>query len=154
MPHRIIVVDDDTSILELLKVILESEGYSVQTFASAPAALKASVKNPPDAAIVDLMMPGMDGIELLRAFRYNSKTRDLPILLCSAYYENLSVTVPEMRQSTVRRLRKPFHVQELLEMVDDMITGRRPRKTARGKRTAQRGDGGPGQVSAFAASPA
>ena len=150
MAYQIAVVDDDPSILELLRVILESEGYSVETFDSAPMALKVAVKHPPDAAIIDLMMPGMDGLDLLRALRYSARTRDLPVLICSAYYENLAASESELAQQNVLHLRKPFHVQDLLNLVERMVTGPRPQKAGRRKRTV--GDlGGPGRVSAFAA---
>ncbi len=149
MAYHIAVVDDDSSILELLRVILESEGYSVETFESAPMALKAAVKNSPDAAIIDLMMPGMDGLDLLRALRYNARTRDLPVLICSAYYENLAESESELAQLNVLYLRKPFHVQELLNLVERMVTEPRPHKVGR-RRTAGH-LGGPGRISAFAA---
>ncbi len=146
MAQRIIVVDDDTSILDLLRVLLESEGYVVDTFNAAPQALKSAVKHPPDAAIVDLMMPEMNGLDLLKALRFNSKTRNVPVLICSAYYENMLRSDKELKDLNVRRLRKPFHVEELLDIIEEM-TGARPRKRAEGKHTG----GGPGKVSAFAA---
>jgi DNA-binding response OmpR family regulator len=151
MSYRIAVVDDDTSILDLLRVILESEGYAVDTFSSAPVALKSGVKNPPDAAIVDLMMPGMDGLELLRALRYNSRTRALPVLICSAYYENLANSDADLAKENVLRLRKPFHVQELLNLVEKMVSGPRPDRVRRRGNRAAGGSSGSGRVSAFAA---
>ena len=151
MAYRIAVVDDDSSILDLLRVILESEGYSVQAFDSAPVALKTAVKDPPDAAIIDLMMPGMDGLELLRAFRYNTRTRDLPVLICSAYYENLAGSEAELTQQNVLRLRKPFHVQELLNLVEQMVSRPRRRKIDRKKAKAVGDSTGSGRISAFAA---
>ncbi len=151
MAYRIAVVDDDSAILDLLRVILESESYSVQTFESAPVALKSGVKEPPDAIIIDLMMPGMDGLELLRAFRYNARTRDLPVLICSAYYENLASFEAELAKQNALWLRKPFHVQELLDLVERMVSEAGHRGMSSRKRKADGALGGPGQVSAFAA---
>lgn len=147
LADRILVVDDDPSILDLLRVLLESEGYSVEAFGSAPQALKAAVKSPPAAAIIDLMMPEMSGLDLLRALRYDTRTHDIPVLICSAYYENLASTGSELDQPDVRRLRKPFHVGELLDLVSELIDKRRSKKPKR----IRSGSPGPGQISAFAA---
>lgn len=144
MSYRIIVVDDDPSILDLLRVLLESEGYAVQTFQAAAPALEAAVEEPPDAAIVDLMMPEMNGLDLLKALQQNQSTRHVPALICSAYYEDLLRSDSELRRASVYRLRKPFHVDELLNIVRDMV-----RRTRHRKAVPQMG--GPGQVSAFAA---
>ncbi len=146
MAQRIIVVDDDESILDLLRILLESEGYAVDIFESAPQALKSAVKKPPDAAIIDLMMPEMNGLDLLKALRANSRTRGVPVLICSAYYENMLKSEKELQRLDVARLRKPFHVDELLAVVAEMV-GRQKRGAA-GRRGAS---GGPGKVSAFAA---
>ncbi len=122
MKSRILVVDDDLSILELLRILLESEGYQVQIFDSGPAALKNALSHPPDAAIIDLMMPGMNGLDLIQALRYDQRTHQLPVLICSAYYGDLRHVTAELRQKNTSCLRKPFQIQELLDLVAHMVT--------------------------------
>ncbi len=121
MKNRILVVDDDLSILELLRTLLESEGYQVQAFDSGAAALRNALKHPPDAAIIDLMMPGMNGLDLVHALRYDRRTHQIPVLICSAYYGNLRHITEDLQQDNTSCLRKPFQLQELLDLVARMV---------------------------------
>ncbi len=121
MKSRILVVDDDLSILELLRTLLESEGYQVQTFDSGAAALRNALKHPPDAAIVDLMMPGMNGLDLVQALRHDQRTHHLPVLICSAYYGDLRHITADLQQNSTTCLRKPFQIQEMLDLVAGMV---------------------------------
>lgn len=146
MSYHIFVVDDDPSILDLMTLLLENEGYTVEAFESPPQALKAAVKEPPDAAIVDLMMPEMNGLDLLKALRINSPTRDVPVLVCSAYYENLLQSEAELQRMNVVRLRKPFKIDDLLEVVARMVGQKKRRGGARRKST-----GGFDRIASFAA---
>jgi hypothetical protein len=72
----------------------------------------------------------------------------VPVLICSAYYENLTSANSELDQPDVYRLRKPFHVIELMDLVAEMLKKRRKKGPAR----ARSATSGPGRVSAFAAS--
>jgi len=119
---RILVVDDDQSILELLRFLLETEGYRVQAFNSANTAFKAAVTRPPDAAVVDLMMPGMNGLELVQALRCDPHTQHVPVLVCSAYYGDLRYITTHLKLNGVLSLRKPFQIQELLDKLQRMIS--------------------------------
>ena len=77
MPH-ILVVDDDPSITTLLQRCLRYEGYSVATAASGEAALALALKHPPDLAMLDIMLPGLDGLALLQRLR--AADEQLPVL--------------------------------------------------------------------------
>ena len=125
MKSRILVVDDDLSILELLRTLLESEGYHVQTFDSGAVALRNALRHPPDAAIVDLMMPGMNGLDLIQALRYDRRTHQLPVLICSAYYGDLRHITDDLQHNNTSCLRKPFQIQELLDLLAQMVANRR-----------------------------
>ena len=138
MKSRILVVDDDRSILELLRLLLESEGYQVQAFDSAAAALKDALSRPPDAAVIDLMMPGMNGLDLIQALRYDPRTCILPILVCSAYSGDLPRSLLDPERDRVLYLRKPFHIQELLDAVSRLITRPRRRPCSNGRRTPRK----------------
>lgn len=122
---RILVVDDDNSILDLMRALLESEGHQVQAFTSGADALADALAHPPDAAVIDLMMPGMNGIDLIEALRYDPVTRDLPVLLCSAYYGNLRYLATELSHGDFSWLRKPFEIEELLNSITRMVALRR-----------------------------
>lgn len=72
MSASIALVDDDRNILTSVSIALQSEGFSVRIYSDGEAALKALVENPPDLAVLDIKMPRMDGMELLRRLREKS----------------------------------------------------------------------------------
>jgi CheY-like chemotaxis protein len=80
---RILVVDDETHICELYRMELEEEGYSVTLAHSGAEALQQVDRNPPDLIVLDIQMPGMDGIETLE--KLLGKDKGIPIILNTAY---------------------------------------------------------------------
>ncbi|UCH10172.1 MAG: response regulator transcription factor, partial [Fidelibacterota bacterium] len=82
-PH-ILVVDDEADVREVIQLNLGREGFEVAVAADGESALELLRSKPFDAAIVDVMMPGMDGLDLCRAIRQDSDLRALPVLLLTA----------------------------------------------------------------------
>lgn len=80
----ILIVDDDPAITTLLKMSFELEGHVVVTAASGAEALDLARQIHPAAMVVDVMMPQMDGLELVRRLRDNEATANIPIVCCSA----------------------------------------------------------------------
>jgi DNA-binding response OmpR family regulator len=85
MKLRILVVDDEPSIGRLYREELEDEGYEVKVASSGKEALDVLDGFDPDVVTLDVKMPGMDGIETLRALK--ERRRTLPVILCTAYDE-------------------------------------------------------------------
>jgi DNA-binding response OmpR family regulator len=81
---RVVVVDDDRDICMLVQHRLTTMGMAVDVYFDGKSGLDAIVANPPDLAIIDVMMPGMDGLEVTRALRANEGTQNLPIVIFSA----------------------------------------------------------------------
>ncbi len=79
----ILVVDDEQNIRFLYKEELEDDGYQVSVAATGEEALKMLDKQIPDLIILDIKMPGMDGIEVMRKIK--DEKGDIPVILCSAY---------------------------------------------------------------------
>jgi len=80
---KILVVDDEKNILKLYKAELEDEGYTVVTANSGPEALEAFDREQPDLITLDIMMPEMDGIQVLRQIK--QKSADVPVIMLTAY---------------------------------------------------------------------
>ena len=81
---RILVVDDEIGALTLIGIMLERGGFSVIKAKDANAALAELDKETPDLIILDVMMPGMNGIELCRVIRSRTETSNIPVLILSA----------------------------------------------------------------------
>lgn len=84
------LVDDDENIVASLKIFFEAEGYQVRTYYDGEAALPALTENPPDIAILDVKMPKMDGMELLRRLR---ATSDLPVIFLTSKDEEIDEVI-------------------------------------------------------------
>lgn len=82
--HRILVVDDEADVREVVQLNLAKEGFDVETAPDGESALKLLQEGTLEAAIVDVMMPGMDGLELCRAIRQDPRLRSLPVLILTA----------------------------------------------------------------------
>ena len=81
---RILVVDDEEAIRRMLDLILRSKGYLVEFACDGRKGVESAVKNPPDAVLLDLLMPGANGYEAIRALRAAPGTREVPIIVLSA----------------------------------------------------------------------
>jgi DNA-binding response OmpR family regulator len=84
MASMILIVDDDPTISTLLRMTFELEGHTVVTARDGAQALELARRIHPAAMVVDVMMPEMDGLELIRRLRENDATAEIPIVCCSA----------------------------------------------------------------------
>jgi len=114
-PVTILVVDDEPDVLFLLRLTLEAAGYSVVEAAHGAEALETIQSTRPTLVITDLMMPVMDGRELIRRVRAEPETADLPIMLLSAN--------PDQSVGADRVMRKPFNPRDLTRVIDELVGG-------------------------------
>ena len=82
--HRILVVDDDPRLLHVVSMYLSIEGYDVLTAVDGEEELRLVAESPPDLVILDVMMPGMDGLEACRRIKRDPSTRSIPVLMFTA----------------------------------------------------------------------
>jgi CheY-like chemotaxis protein len=82
--RRILVVDDDPRLLHIVQMYLGIEGYEVRTASNGEEGLREVGEARPDLIILDIMMPGMDGLEACRRIRADPQTADIPVLMFSA----------------------------------------------------------------------
>jgi len=115
--HRILACDDEPQILRALKVILREEGYEVLAVANMEEALDAVALSPVNAAIVDLLLPDGDGIELCRRLREWS---DMPIIVLSAVGEE-EQKIQALRVGADDYMTKPFSPRELIARLEAVL---------------------------------
>jgi two-component system, OmpR family, alkaline phosphatase synthesis response regulator PhoP len=111
--ETILVVDDEEDILELVRHHLKREGYEVQCADSGEKALKAARNNPVDLIVLDLMLPGIDGLEVTRTLKNDPQTNHIPILMLSAKGEESDV-VTGLELGADDYVTKPFSPRILI----------------------------------------
>jgi two-component system response regulator MprA len=120
--HRILVVDDDARLAASLRRALSYEGHAVEVATDGPSALVAARDRPPDLVVLDVMLPGIDGVEVCRRLRAGS---DLPILMLTAR-DAISDRVAGLDAGADDYLVKPFAYEELLARVRALLRRREP----------------------------
>jgi two-component system alkaline phosphatase synthesis response regulator PhoP len=122
--EHILAVEDEEDILELLRYNLEKEGYRVTGVVSGEEALRRARSQPPDLIVLDLMLPGMDGLTVCRELKQDAKTRDLPIIILTAKGEEADI-VAGLELGADDYVTKPFSPRVLLARVRAVLRRRR-----------------------------
>jgi DNA-binding response OmpR family regulator len=120
---RVLVADDDPDILALISFRLERAGYEVLAAADGDEALRLALANAPDLAVLDVMMPKLDGYEVTIRLRQNETTRRMPIILLTARVQEADIA-RGFEVGADDYVKKPFSPQELGARVQ-AILGRR-----------------------------
>ena len=118
--HHILVVDDEEDLLELVRYNLLKEGYRVTCVATGDEALKAARKQPPDLIVLDLMLPLIDGLEVCRRLKGDSKTRDIPIIMLTAKSEE-SDMIAGLERGADDYVTKPFSPRVLAARIKALL---------------------------------
>jgi len=113
----IALVDDDENILESISMFLENEGYNVRTYTDGSSALAALTESPPDLAILDIKMPRMDGLELLRRLR---QTSNLPVIFLTSKEDEVDEVVG-LNLGADDYIKKPFSQRLLGERIKAIL---------------------------------
>jgi len=121
--EHILVVEDEEDILELLRYNLMKEGYRVTGAFSGEEGLKAARSQPPDLIVLDLMLPGIDGLTVCRELKMDAKTRDLPIIILTAKGEEADI-VAGLELGADDYVTKPFSPRVLLARVRAVLRRR------------------------------
>lgn len=110
----VLVCDDDPGVLEVVKVILENNGYVVQVLTSGKGIKKKILKTKPGLLLLDVWMPGIDGREVTLILKKDPETKDLPIVIISALNDTEEIASEYGADGYVA---KPFDMERLLEVV-------------------------------------
>ena len=120
MSSRILVVDDDVALAEMIGIVLEGEGYTVSTCPDGAKAVAAFQEHHPDLVLLDVMLPGMDGFEVCAALRAESY---VPIVMLTARSDTADV-VTGLEAGADDYVPKPFKPRELVARVRARLRGR------------------------------
>jgi two-component system alkaline phosphatase synthesis response regulator PhoP len=122
MPLKVLVCDDERHIVRLIQVNLEREGYKVVTAYDGKEGLEKVRTEKPDLMVLDVMMPYMDGFEVLKALRRDADTADLPVIMLTAKAQDKDV-FEGYTYGADMYLTKPFNPRELIAFVKRISSG-------------------------------
>lgn len=115
--RRVLVVDDDPTIADSVAARLRAEGFAVEVAADGPAAVLAAASNPPDVVVLDVMLPGFNGLEVCRRIQAD---RPVPVLMLTARADENDLLVG-LGVGADDYLRKPFSMRELVARVHALL---------------------------------
>jgi DNA-binding response OmpR family regulator len=122
----VLIADDDPDILELVTLTLERDGYEVAQARNGEEALHIAAERRVHLAVLDLMMPGIDGHEVTRRLRAMEGAERVPVLILSAFAEDRQAALA-LEAGADAYMRKPFSPRALLAKAGSLILERRPR---------------------------
>lgn len=123
--RRILVVDDQPSILGILEVALGEAGADVWTASDGPRALQSIEASVPDLILLDLVMPGMNGWEVIEALAASPRTAGVPVILQTSA-EDFTTFDRAKKQGVAAFISKPFRLNEVIETCRRIVGGERP----------------------------
>jgi two-component system phosphate regulon response regulator PhoB len=129
MTARILIIDDEEPLTLLLRYNLEAEGYSVESAVRGDEADLKLKEDTPDLAVIDWMLPGLSGIELIRRLRARPETQQLPIIMLTARGEETE-RVRGLATGADDYIVKPFSVPELLARIRALLRRTKPERVA------------------------
>jgi DNA-binding response OmpR family regulator len=118
---KILIVDDEDDILHFLDLVLREKGFAVVTATGGQEALTRAQLERPDLILLDIMMPQMDGWEVLKLLRVDEETASIPVAMLSARTEARD-RVQGLQEGAVDYICKPFSLQELLGKIEAIFS--------------------------------
>ncbi|HWM45465.1 MAG TPA: phosphate regulon transcriptional regulator PhoB [Xanthobacteraceae bacterium] len=129
MSARILIIEDEEPLTLLLRYNLEAEGYEVETVARGDEGDLRLKEQPPDLAVIDWMLPGLSGIELIRRLRTRPESQKLPVIMLTARGEE-GERVRGLATGADDYIVKPFSVPELLARIRALLRRAKPEHVA------------------------
>src|SRR5437867_184980 len=125
MPELVLVIEDEKEIRDLVKYDLERAGFRVATAADGEQGLEAAYSSRPDALVLDLMLPGRNGLEVLRELRSEPATHDLPVVVLTARGAEMDKLLG-FEHGADDYVTKPFSPRELIARIQSLLRRARP----------------------------
>jgi DNA-binding response OmpR family regulator len=121
MSKRVLLIEDEPNIIEAIRFLLSRAGYAVDTHSDGRTALDAVTEKGPDIVILDVMLPGRSGYEILQDLRASETTNALPVLMLTARGQRKDHEMAS-RYGASKFMTKPFANAALLEAVQDLAS--------------------------------
>jgi CheY-like chemotaxis protein len=121
MKPTVVVVDDEPAIVEVVCDVLDEVDVAPVACLSGASAIPCIIKTRPQAVILDVQMPEVDGIEVFQRMRENPATSSIPVIFFTANADKLKQRLPDYGERGAELLPKPFHVDKLLDMVQKIL---------------------------------
>ena len=137
MKEKILVVEDELDIVRMLEYNLKKEGFRVASCRDGDDALGAATKEQPDLILLDLMLPGIDGLEVCKALKKESKTSSIPVIMLTAKSQE-SDKIVGLELGADDYVSKPFSIRELIARVKAVL--RRAKEKEKLPEVLKRGD--------------
>lgn len=118
-PKNVLVVEDNRAILDVITLVLQSEAYLVTGVSKGTHILTDIAQHQPDLIILDIMLPDMDGRDLLSLIRSQQHSKDIPVLMISARYTEDNIEHGSERPDDF--LAKPFDIDVLLQKIEALL---------------------------------
>src|SRR5260221_6648708 len=136
--YRVLIVEDDSDIRELIRYNLTQENFVVEEAADGPQALEKVRRRAPDLMVLDLMLPGMPGLEICRQMRNGAETANLPILIVTAKGTEVDKVIG-LEMGADDYVVKPFSPRELIARVKALLRRANPSSSAESAGAYERG---------------
>lgn len=121
MSKRILAVDDETDVVLILKTALQSEGFTVDTAHNGRDALASVKEQKPDLILLDVMMPGMSGFDVMHELKADDSTARIPIIMLTGLSERKKMQ-EALVGGTNYYIVKPFEMADLINKVNDVLS--------------------------------
>ena len=118
MEHKILVVDDELEIRNLLSQFLTEEGYEVILASNGEEAIELAERENPQVILLDILMPGIDGIETCKRLKAKEETRFIPVIMATALWDTYTEAIDAGAEDFVT---KPFNLAELSHRVKSIL---------------------------------
>ncbi len=116
----ILIVDDSVTNLVLLEAVLKHKKWDIHTAISAMLAMKMLSVNKPDLILLDLLMPGIDGQEMLKRMKSNDRYKNIPVIVVSAVTDN-KIRKDCLGMGAIYYMPKPIKIKQLLEIIQNTL---------------------------------
>ena len=125
MSRKVLLIEDEPNIIEAIRFLLSRDGWNVHTHANGLDAVEEVARVTPDLLVLDMMLPGRSGMDILRDLRADTATADLPVLMLTARGQTRDRDMAE-KAGVSRFMTKPFSNSEVLSAVRELIGEKDP----------------------------